>query len=267
MRLLTAACFLAFSVHVLAASAVCATETAPTTQPAAEVGVDPAADELLTRIEAKAKDLRTFKADLRYDRNQVLVGDKQRRFGKIVYVVGPPAKFAVQFDRLLVDGRVEQQNQWFIYDAKWLVERNDAEKSFIKRQVVPPDAPKDQSDPLNLGEGPFALPITTKKDQILKKFDVVIEPQMKETDPKNTVHLKLTPRAGVKSDLTRIDLWYDLETLLPTQARTLDESENETVILVNKIVVNEPVEDQVFDAAEPKDRGWSVQVVPWEKGK
>lgn len=267
MRLFPPLCVVASLMLLTAAAAACAADSAPVTQPAAEVKIDPAVEDLLTRVEAGSKDLRTFNADLRYDRNQALVGDKQRRFGKIVYVVGPPAKFAVHFDRLVVDGRVEKQDQWFIYDATWLVERNDAEKSFSKRQVVPPDAPKDRADPLNLGEGPFALPITTKKDQILKKYDVTIEPAVKEADPKNTVHLKLTPRAGVKSGLTRIDLWYDKDTLLPTQARTLDESENETVILVSKIVVNEAVEEGVFDVTEPKERGWNVQVVPWEKEK
>jgi hypothetical protein len=253
-------------LRALAASAPAAAPAAPpATRPAEDAAVDPAADELLTRIEARSKDLRTFRANVRYDRNQVLVGDKQRRFGSIVYVVGPPAKFAVHFDRLLVDGRVEKQDQRFIFDGRWLVERKDAEKQFTKRQVVAPDAPKDQADPLNLGEGPFALPVTAKKERINRKYNAVLVPADKELDPKNTVHLKLTPRAGVKSDLTRIDLWYDQETLLPVQARTLDDSENESVILVSNAVVNEKVDEQVFDTTEPQERGWNVEIVPWER--
>src|SRR5262245_27236656 len=103
MRFLTHA-FLSAALLFVAHSGTCAEEPAPTTQPAVEAKIDPAVDALLDRIEAKSKDLRTFKADLRYDRNQILVSDKQRRFGSIVYVVGPPAKFAVHFDRLVVDG-------------------------------------------------------------------------------------------------------------------------------------------------------------------
>jgi hypothetical protein len=232
------------------------------TQPAADA-TSPEAVAWLDRIQEKSSQIKTLQADLRYDRNQGLVGDKQRRFGTLVFQTGPPKKYAIHFDRLLVDGRIDKQDRWYIFDGTWLVERLDAEKQFTKRQIVAPGTAADKADPLDLGEGPFALPITAKKDRLLQRFNVALVASEKD-DPANSIHLKLTPRENFKSDYTQVDMWYDRASLLPVHVRTLDESENETVILVTKPRVNDPVEDKVFDTSEPKGDGWRVETTPWE---
>ena len=238
---------------------------ATTTQPApASAPLDPAVEQWLDRLQEQSEQTKTFQGNVRYDRNQKLVGDRQRRFGTLVYAVGPPAKFAVHFDRLVVDERVDKQDRWYIFDGQWQVERIDDEKQFIKRQVVAPNAPPDRANPLGIGEGPFVLPVTMKKDRILKCFDVsLVEPAPAELP--NTVHLKLVPKPNRRSDYSQIDLWYDRASLLPVRAQALDESENETVIEVSKPRVNEPVEEKVFDTDEPKEAGWHVEVTPWEE--
>ncbi len=255
---------LLFGLALLAPQQGCRAQDAAAqvaTQPAD--ATSPAASDWLDRIQQKSSQIKSLQADLRYDRNQGLVGDKQRRFGSLVFQAGPPKKYAIHFDRLLVDGRLDKQDRWYIFDGQWLVERLDAEKQFIKRQIVAPGAPADKADPLDLGEGPFALPITAKKDRILQRFSVAVIDAEKD-DPVNSVHLKLTPRENFKSDYTQIDMWYDRESLLPVRVRTLDESENETVILMTKPRVNEPVDDKVFDTGEPKGDGWRIDTTPWE---
>jgi len=254
---------IAFSLAALA-PLPCLAQDAATTQPATRV-VDPAAAEAwLDKIEAKSKELKSIQADVIYDRNQVLQGDRQRRTGKLVCVTGPPAKFAVHFTNLIVDDRADKQDRWFLFDGQWLVERQDTEKLFMKRQIVPPNAKPEQADPLRSGDGPFVLPITLEKERTLKRFSVVLEDPAKG-DPANSVHLRLTPRDGTTSDYTRIDLWYDRDTLTPVRARTINDAEDESIIELRKSRINEPVDMKMFDVSEPKEEGWHVEVTPWEQ--
>ena len=238
-------------------------------QPQEKDGPGPAAD-LLARIEARSHGLTTLHAKLTYDRIQGLLGDKQRRVGELWYAGGPPARFAVHFDKLLVNRRAVQQDRWYIFDGQWLVERLDDKKQFIKRQVVAPptkDAPNPKpADPLALGQGPFPVPIKIKKDEVLKRFEVtIIDPSAKD-DPKDTKthHLRLVPKKDRRNILTRIDLWFDQSTLLPVQVRTMDESENETVVALRDTKVDEPIEKETFDTAVPKGDGWLIEIKPWE---
>ena len=206
----------------------------------------------------------TLSAQLRYDRIQGLVGDRQRRFGALVYEAGPPGRFAVHFDRVLVDERLDRQDRWYVFDGVWLVERHEDQKLFMKRQVAPPGG--DGADPLALGEGPIPIPITSKKDRVLKRFDVeVVAPT--ESDPVDTVHLRLAPKAGVGVDFESVDLWYGRQTLLPVRVRTVDDSENESVIDVSDAEVNGPVNRALLDTSEPRDPGWRVEVTPWERDR
>src|SRR5690606_9605697 len=95
--------------------------------------VSPEVDAWLTKLEARSDEIRTLTARLRYDKIDALLGDEQRRFGMLHYQAGPPARFAVHFDRLVVDGnRGRQQNRWYVFDGRWLVERLDDEKQFRK---------------------------------------------------------------------------------------------------------------------------------------
>lgn len=230
------------------------------------------AEDWLGKIEARSRHTKTLHAKLRYDRVQGLVGDRQRRFGTLVYDAGPPSRFSVHFDYLLVDRRLDRQDRWYVFDGQWLVERYDQDKLFIKRQVVAPDTPdtpdskgngSEQADLLALGEGPFPVPVTTNKARILERFEVaVIEPA--EDDPSNSLHLQLTPKPTHPSPFTRIDLWYDRATLLPARARTVDDSENESTIELSDLKVNDAVLPQLLDTSVPTEPGWRVEVKPWE---
>lgn len=229
--------------------------------------ISPEADAWLDRVTTQAGKTANFVAKVRYDRKQGLVNDRQRRFGTIIYQAGPPARFNVRFDRLLVDNRADNIDLSFVFDGRWLAERDAAQKRFSRRQLVADDAPPEQADPLALGEGPFVLPITRDKSRIVKRFNVtLVAPDAKEDPPgRPSVHLKLEPRPGQRTDFTRIDLWYDRENLTPLRAATVDESENESVIDLTNVRTDEAPEKGSFDTSEPKSDGWRVEVTPLQR--
>jgi hypothetical protein len=198
---------------------------------------------------------------VRYDRVQQLVGDKQIRFGTLSYDAGPPARVAVHFNQVVVDDARRPQDQWWVFDGIWLVERHDAQKQFIKRQVVDP---KDKdADPLALGSGPFAVPLNARKQEVLRRFEVeLIAPA--QDDPADAVHLRFKPRPGADADFTVADLWYHRQTLLPLRVRTADDSENVSLIQLSEAKVNEPVDARLFDTTPPTERGWLVEITPLE---
>lgn len=216
---------------------------------------DPSAEDWLQRIEARAADIKTLTANLRYDNNQLLLGDEQRRFGTLVYEVGPPPRFSVHFDRKLVDGHWSQPDLYYIYDGRWLLKRDHENKTAVRYQLVPDD--EEAGREMELGEGPFPIPLNLKKDKVLVRFQAeLIEPA--DEDPENSVHLKLTPRQDHETDLTQIDLWFDRDTVLPVAVSSVDDSQTQTVVRLSETRVNEELPEQSFDTALPAEPGWQT---------
>src|SRR5438046_7567090 len=87
----------------------------PTSQPTANLTIhvtsrpalSPEASAWLDKIDAASQQLKTFQADVIYDREQGLMGDKQTRAGRLVYLTGPPAQFAIRFDKRFIGKRME----------------------------------------------------------------------------------------------------------------------------------------------------------------
>jgi len=248
--------------------ALAAAQDAPTTQtqPAAPAASEEA-QAWLERIDAAGQKLKTLQGTLRYEVVQGAMGDKQVRMGSLYYDAAAPAKFAVHFDRLLASRRLIRDDRWYIFDGQWLVEKMVEQKQFIKRQLV--DLEKTQEDgqppsanPLADGQGPFALPITLKKDAVLRKHRVDLI-AFKAGDPANSIHLKLTPHVLQRGEFSRIDLWYDTTTLLPVRVQTIDETENETTVILSEVKIDEQIESIRFDTAEPPaSEGWTVELKP-----
>jgi len=235
---------------------------------AAEASADAAepttAEGWLDRLEAHLKGVKTMRAKVRWDRIQGLLGDEQRRFGTVTYVAGPPARFAMRLDRLFVDGQWREQDRSYVFDGTWLVERITDQKQFFKRQVVSPQAKAaGRDDPLGMGSGPFVIPITPDKARLLARFEVTLEPTG-QGEPQNSVHLKLVPRGESAEGYTEVRVWYDRTTLLPVRARTVDDSENESIVHLREMVVDEEVGPEVMDTSEPTETGWHVEITPWE---
>ncbi len=139
----------------------------------------------------------------------------------MVYLSGPPARFAAHFD-LLIAGRRVPQDRWYVFDGVWLVEKvaDQEPKTFRKWQiVVAPDAKPEQANPLALGGGPFVIPVNMKKDLVLRRFAATLVAPNAKADPAGSVHLHLIPKPGQRSQVSEIDLWYDSQSLLPLRVK------------------------------------------------
>lgn len=224
------------------------------------------ADAWLRRIEQRFADIRTLQARIVLHRIEAvgILDDRETRLGSLFYTAGPPALFAIHFVQRSIDGRPEPQSMWYRFDGRWLVERDDQEKLFTRTEVVAPDAPAHKTDPLTTGDGPFFLPITAKREHLLKRFTVDLV-AAGPRDPADTVHLRLRPRPDRRMAMTRIDLWYHRKSLLPVRVETLDDAPNQSIVTVRQITLDRPVDPAVVDTSVPRERGWRVTVRPYEK--
>ena len=228
-------------------------------------------DTLLDQIEAKADTIKTYKAAIRFDQIQGLLGDEQTRFGALYYVTDPKVKFAVDFQRVVIDKKLKEQNRQWVYDGTWLVERVEDKKQFFKRQVHAAAKHDDQSpdDLMSLENSPFPIPLQAKKAQVLKRFNVsIITTKSEKDDPKDIAfyHLKLIPKPDMGINFTQIDLWYDQATMLPVKCHTInDDSDDEQIFSLFKAELNGEIDPKYLSTAVPTERGWQVEITPLEK--
>ena len=258
----------------LAALSACATAPAQTTQPKTQPSTQPAtqtapnpAHQWLERIEQRAAQIKTLRADIRYDRVQGLLGDRQIRFGKVFYDAGPPTRFAIQFERIVMNNRMRQRKRWYVFDGRWLAELqfDQNPKVFIRRELVP--AGEEGQQMLELGEGPFPLPLDLEKAQVLARFEVDLRPVEDNAPPrmaedgalKNTVHLRLTPRPRADVKQEQIDVWYDRQTRLPVVVRAEEKGQDHLTARLTNTATDVDIPDATFDTSPPDEPGWQVQ--------
>lgn len=218
---------------------------------------------LLRRIEVASAKLHTLQTRIRYTRIQTLTGDEQRRFGDFYYAAGnkkQATRFAMLFDRLIVDERARPMQTWYIFDGNWLLERDHDDKTAVRRELVPKGA--EQRDMLNIGEGQMPIPLKLKASQILKQYHVKKQKDVPFGE-QTLHHLKLTPRAkGKTKNATPMQLWFDSQTLLLQKIVTEDDGD-EIELLFPTPKRNPEIKDQIFATKLPdKDDGWQVQEVP-----
>lgn len=260
-------------------------EPAPQNVPARVKVVAPptitTADALLTALETADRSLQSLRCDLVYDKRFSLQEDQHIRLGKLYFATvedgtSPRLKktFAVVFDTLVLDGVARPEQLSMIFDGEWLVEKREAEKQWVARQLAPPDAP---IDPLKLGEGPLPIPIGQPKSEILARFDVTLLPyddgfqNVVEADyayrdaVQGCWQLLLMPKAETPDAerFREIRLWYAPDAggrILPHMAFTIDRKGDESFVQLVGTVVNEPLPEGVIDMTEPDEAaGWVVQ--------
>lgn len=239
-----------------------------------EPEVAPEINRLLERIEARMKGIQTLQTRFRWDKVQEMLGDEQVFTGQLFYDAKSPAKFSAHIQRSRIDERNEEQNRWVIFDGQWLAERDHRQRTFVRRQVVEPDAPESRRNPLGLGQGPFPLPLDADRERILARFSVTELPALQGLDDEeipnalkrhieNAYRLRLVPRPETRLSLREVQLWYHRETLLPLRVQSLDDSRTLTIfyLFVNEERdINQEVEAKVFDTSPPTERGWNIQI-------
>ena len=264
------------------------TTTQPTTQPATaaeqstastqSVATKPeavaAAHRWLGRIEQRAGQIDTLRAKLRYERTQGLLGDSQVRFGTLAYSAGPPKHFAIHFDRLVVNRQLEQRDKWFIFDGRWLAERDHRRNMFVRRELVPAGERGDQM--LELGGGPFIIPLDLERKQVLERFNVRrIHADAKANnadadgdtgdEQPDTVHLRLTPRPNVDVKQKQLDVWYDKQTVLPVKVAGREKGQDSWTVRLMDVETGIELDDDVFNTQPPEGDDWQIEIKPLEE--
>jgi len=241
------------------------------------------ASDLLDALESADKDLASLIADVRYDKIDGLTEDRQIRRGKLYFEAAArertSRRFAVRFLSLQLGDRIDDEEQLFVFDGKWLLEVTPKHKQIIKRQVA-----EDGStfDPLKIGEGPLPLPIGQKKADILKRFTATLLPDVEglegqnedetsslQTFAKGSFQLKLVPAKGTPEaeKFTEVRLWYRVgdasegeRRLLPRMARTVaPKSGNVVIVRLNKVQTNTVIDPVNFATVEPGN-DWDVVI-------
>ena len=242
----------------------------PGTQPAdaPEASDKLTAEDLLVLLERSTDDLRDFEADLTYYKWDELLQQQQIRTGHLIYQVRPAdgsKRFAIIFERLFVGARARDHRKHYIFDGSWLVEKDHEAKQFIKRQIVPPGR---RFDPLKLGEGPFPIPIGQPRDEVLASFEVALAEVPADgllSKLSGVYGLVLTPKLGTHEakDLSRAELFYDRETLLPRGINVVETNGDSKTVLLRDLKRNLGVDESKLDTSEPDPKEWQIDIRPW----
>jgi hypothetical protein len=238
--------------------------------------LDPGVGDMLDRIEAASKDLKSFTAAIVYEKQDEILGRREMRTGEIIYRVDPQTKekaFAVIFDAVIVNKVKRPSDRHYIFNGRWLVEIDHENKQFIKREIVPPGK---TLDPLKLGEGPFPLPIGQSKEEVLERFDVTMMQGLPEEnllkDLANVDGLLLVPKPGMPEfdEFARVALFYDRETSLPVGIFAVEANADRKIVRLRDLKRNPQLDDATLrklDIAEPDPKEWRIDIQPWREEK
>lgn len=260
---------------MLLAAALSLAALVPTEPPAFN-----SADDLLAALETADAGLERLRADISYDRDFELAGERQTRRGEVFFAAAPAdtthaarRQFCVRFDSLIYDGKTQRDDrQWHIFDGEWYAEKRERDHVMSRKQVV---APGETTDPLKLGEGFFPFPIGQKKSEVLRRYDATLPPLLEGLDDdlkpfvEGAIQLKLVPKGQAHDEFREVRLWYrkgsadsgDSALLLPRLSRVANRSGDvSTVRLINvKANAKADLPPNAFDTSAPKD-GWDVKV-------
>lgn len=235
----------------------------PAGEPEAGPAAFDSAEALLDAVSASDAKINTLQTTIRYETVQALLEDKQVRRGTAVLHISPDRslkQFRVSFTQFIGSRGLEEQSRDYIFDGRYLVERLNDEKQFIKREVV---RPGQVIDPLAI-DGPLPLPIGQTRELILKRFTATLldrEDSEANARVKGFHRLRLTAR-NADDDLETVDLWYDPQTLLPGRALITERGgDTVQVDLANTVINAAEVNAEQFDTTSPPlSEGWRIDV-------
>jgi hypothetical protein len=246
--------------------------------------------ELLDAVDAADRGITTLRAGVRYIVEQALAGDTQTRDGTFHVRLdwptdgsrgAPDLRFAIDFARLIVDGRVSDEVKRYAFDGEWLLELIPGEKQFTRVQIVPPG---ERADPFErLGSAPFLALVGQDREKLLRDFDAEIRPATEwfrdgdgnaEAMPASLaaraselIQMRLIPKAGspVAEDWVEVGIWYDRATLLPVISAAEEPVGDRQIVLLYDTTVNGALDEAVFTTTPPSGPGWQGSVRPYRE--
>lgn len=234
MRARAVACVSAIGLIITVANGQTSREAGPpASRPASEPAsqpapLDPAVERILDRLEIK--DVRDVQADLVYIKKDPLINYEQKYKGILRFIEDKPSpRFLIRFDQCIIEGVVEKEKEWHVFDGRWYIEARERSKQVIKREVVRADEKAD--DLFRIGKGPFPMPFGQKKGDIVRHFTIkLVAPA--PADPPNSDHLECTPLPGTELDRRYGKVHFHIDRTLdvPVRVATVAKEDKQEII-------------------------------------
>lgn len=251
-------------------------QTAPAPPPSSDALVERAptstASESIERIldaaEAAGARLDAMACTVIIEKRDALTDDVERRRGRLVLQgsTGPARRIALRIDQFIDgSGRASEDRRLFLYRDGWLIERDDARKQQIERQLV---AEGTSMDPLQPGEGPLALPVGARRSDVLANYIVTSttlpeSPLWKDLPASDVLCLVPRPSTPAARDAKQLIVAWDRATSLPI-AVVRDSAEGDRTIARLRAVEVGPLNDADRALVElpAPPQGWTVDRRP-----
>lgn len=228
-----------------------ATRRAPArSQPA--TNVDPNTWAILKRLEDAGKKYATLRADIDYQVDSRMTGEKEACTGEVTYqreTKKQPAKFRVLFKtRRLDGGRRMKRKIDYIFDGRFMIKDDYKIKTRTKWEI----SPEGRKNALQIGKGPFPVPFGQKAEDVTRYLQPTTR-KPTEKDPANTDYLMLTPRKGHEKDVNfiRLEMWVNRKTNLPVKIMSRDNSKNITTVIFKNIQTQSKINPKIFNKDKP----------------
>lgn len=181
---------------------------------------EPYTGQLLDRLAKATEGLEGFSANVLFVVEDTFLNERTMRRGRLLYETKAPKTIGILFDHVIIDRRKSEEKRDFVFSERWFVEKNYDEKLFTKRQIA---RPGETFDPFKLGEGPFPLPIGQSREEVKRRFEVLMIDipesgplaRLKDGDPVDGLRLIPREEAGLPDEIDRIDVYYDQASGLP----------------------------------------------------
>jgi hypothetical protein len=241
----------------------------PATQPPAPVPapISPELDQLLDKVEQRGATLKSYQADMLFRQEQLLVDVVKIRHGGMLYQIDKDrVRFRIHFADLQTQDLDEKTpapvvafDEDYAFDGLWFTIRNARLKNIQRQEVSKTPAKKEE---FRLGRGPFPLPFSIQKADVLKEFDVSILPP-ESADPKDSVHLLLKPKkdSAFADQYVQLEIWIAKLTFVPVQMRFEKDNREITSIVWSNIALDQPIELKKFEPG-PAGDDWTVEQTP-----
>ena len=240
------------------------TEPATTTAPAPSA--DPAVMAILERLEAAGTKYPNITAKIECKVDMIEAGDFETRTGTVYYRGADkenPSAFRINFVTLRQgEGPKIKDVIDYTFDGAWLSVRKERIKQMNCYQVAPSG---ETANPMQLGKGPFPVPFGQKAQAVVEHFVASTRPA-RETDPKNTDYLKLTPRPKYSEEFSVVwmEMWVERTTGLPVKIVAEDRSGNITTAIFADTKTPKDFPEKTFELPRPP-AGWEYHIEKYKK--
>jgi outer membrane lipoprotein-sorting protein len=219
-----------------------------------------AVNTILDALSRKTSELRSYRCGVEYLFSQPVLESKTLRTGNLCYArLDGGSKLRINFDTLTQDeGPQQKYVECYIFDGQWLTHIDYQIKQVRKKQLAEANEPVDVFE---LARRNFPIIGFSKTDDLKKEFDV-----NKMSDSNQIVHLHLTvkPDSQYKDDYKSVEVWIDTKLNLPANISAVSTEGDIYEIKFVVPLVNEPVDEKVFDFTIPDGFG-RPEIIPLKK--